>query len=107
MYIRTKDGVYDGEKYNADYILDYELGKIIKQSENLEELCDGVIEKCLSGNRFHYICDFNKKEAMKVMNIDINKGYKELYFGIFVNHSNKIDFISVAKMNDKGDLELI
>ena len=54
MYIRTKDGVYDGEKYNANYILDYELGKIINQPENLEELCDefvGVDKTCENGHQ--------------------------------------------------------
>ena len=109
MYIRTKDGrILDFDKLNEVSKLSIDMAEEpIRESENLEELCDGVIEKCLSGNRFHYIFDFNKQEAMEVMNIDINKGYKEFYFGIFVNRNNKIDFISVAKMNDKGELELI
>lgn len=111
-YIRTKDGrIVDTSKYPehpASWSVqasDYAL--TINQADTIEELCDGVIEKCLSGNRFHYIWDFNKQDAMEVMNIDINKGYKEFYFGIFVNHNNKIDFISVAKMNENGELELI
>lgn len=120
-YIRTKDGIHSVDavllrsgriRYslsNVDNLISKEdLEKItIREAKTIEELCDGVIEKCLSGNRFHYIWDFNKQEAMEVMNIDINKGYKEFYFGIFVNHNNKIDFISVAKLNDKGELELI
>ena len=119
-YIRTKNGVYEVnevivrntkmyELSNVDNLIRKESLKeiIISQADTPEELCDGVIEKCFSGNRFHYIWDFNKQEAIKVMNIDINKGYKEFYFGIFVEHNNKIDFISVAKMNENGDLKLI
>ena len=120
MYIRTKDGVYEVDEIKTYFLdekqklfINNELkiavneNQVIKEADTIEELCDGVIEKCLSDNRFHYIFDFNKQEAMEVMNIDINKGYKEFYFGIFVNRNNKIDFISVAKMNDKGDLLLI
>lgn len=109
MYIRTKDGrILDFDKLNEVSKLSIDMAEEpIREADTIEELCDGVIEKCLSGNRFNYIFDFNKQEAMEVMNIDINKGYKEFYFGIFVNRKNKIDFISVARMNDKGDLELI
>ena len=110
-YIRTKDGriiSYDenANKIDLPMILNYP-NQIIKQADTIEELCDGVIEKCLSGNRFCPIDIFNKKEAIKCMNIDVNKGYKEFYYGIFVEHNNKIDFISVAKMQESGELELI
>lgn len=117
MYIRTKNRIYKVESILRDngFVKGYNVGEmafirkdqVINQSENLEELCDGVIEKCLSGNRFCPIEMFNKNEAIKCMNLDINKGYKEFYYGIFVEHNNKIDFISVAKMNDKGELVLI
>ena len=86
---------------------DFNKWNIIAQADTIEELCDGVIEKCLSGNRFCPIETFNKQEAIKCMNIDVNRGFKEFYYGIFVEHNNKIDFISVAKMNEKGELELI
>ena len=116
-YIRTKYGVYEVDENSkgndcflwvktneANIVQCVWLNCILEQADTIEELCDGVIEKCLSGNRFHYICNFNKQEGIKVMNIGIDK---EFYFGIFVNHNNKIDFISVAKMNDKGEIELI
>ena len=34
-YIRTEDGIYDGEKYNADYLLDMGLDKIVKQADTI------------------------------------------------------------------------
>ena len=102
-YIRTKDNVYVLSEVYWAVIED----DILVEADTIEKLCDGVIEKCLSGNRFCPIETFNKQEAIKCMNIDVNKGYKEFYYGIFVEHNNKIDFISVAKMNDKGELELI
>ena len=116
-FIRTKDGILkvEVEAYMGRIVAIDQEGyevilnekDVIAQSDNLAELCDGFIEKCFSGNRFHDIWDFNKQEAIKVMNIDINKNYKEFYFGIFVERKNKIDFISVAKLNKDGDLELI
>lgn len=115
MFIRTKDEIL--KALDTDYmcgvkVYHTEKGMIteklvVKTADNLAELCDGVIEKCISGNRFHYIWNFNKQEAIEVMNIDINKDYKEFYFGIFVEHNNKIDFISVAKMDNDGKLVLI
>ena len=120
-YIRTKNGISSVEPFitskgktlyevsGCENLISKEsLDEItIREALTIPELCDGVIEKCLSGNRFCPIETFNKQEAIKCMNIDVNRGYKEFYYGIFVEHNNKIDFISVAKMNDKGDLKLI
>ena len=118
-YIRTKDGIYEIVDFDNECIIPSPIikmnGKLThcadyknyKQADTIEKLCDGVIEKCLSGNRFCPIEMFNKEKAIKCMNIDFNKGYKQFYFGIFAEHNDKIDFISVAKMNDKGELELI
>ena len=95
MYIRTKDGVYDGEKYNADYILDYELGKIIDQSENLEELCDRFVAKT---------CDITEYWVEKKLECaKMYCGVETIYGAIWTSKG----LIFVAKMNDKGDLGLI
>ena len=119
-YIRTQNNIYKADRvcvvnYNGtDCVEILERGcgamvswyeTIIDEADTIEELCDGVIEKCLSGNRFCPIEKFNKQEAIKCMNIDVNKGDKEFYFGIFVEKNDKIDFISVAKMNSDGVLE--
>ena len=111
-YIRTKDGIFEVDGYDDRGVCvcggkAFYRDEYIKQADTIEELCDGVIEKCLSGNRFCPIEIFNKQEAIKCINIDINKGYKEFYYGIFVEDNSKIDFISVAKMNENGDLVLI
>ena len=95
MYIRTKDGVYDGEKYNADYILDYELGKIIDQSENLEELCDRFVAKT---------CDITEYWVEKKLECaKMYCGVETIYGAVWTSKG----LIFVARMNDKGDLELI
>ena len=95
MYIRTKDGVYDGEKYNADYILDYELGKIINQSENLEELCDEFVAKT---------CDITEYWVeQKLERAKFYCGLETIYGAIWTDRG----LIFVAKLNDKGKLELI
>ena len=105
MYIRTKDDVYDGEKYNADYILDYELGKILKQSENLEEVCDGF-----------YIDDGKQEICINDMYTHFNtfkndmRYYKNCCVGNYIGYGFiKTDkgLIYVAKMNENGELELI
>ena len=73
MYIRTKDRVYDTNKHHYEIEIDvlyeivwddpyteygvngkYSRGKVIAQSENLEELCDefvGVDNTCENGHQ--------------------------------------------------------
>ena len=106
MYIRTKDGIYkvEGEtchkqgyyidRYEEDVIL---KDQVIKQSENLEELCDKFV-----------VMD---KETKEVMNIVSFLAYAKLWASCKYNIYGAIwtskGLIFVAKMNDKGDLELI
>ncbi len=117
-YIRTKNGVYEvvckedklfiistsKSDTSTDWIHEDD---VIEQANSIEGLCDGVIEICLSGNRFIPISRLDKEDAIRVKNIPFNKGYKEFYFGIYVEGENKVDFISVAKMNQEGVLELL
>ena len=106
MYIRTKDGIYkvEGEtchkkayfidRYEEDVIL---KKQVIKQSENLEELCD----------RFVVI----DKETKEVMDIVYFLAYAKLWsyckYNIYGAIWTEWDLKYVARMNDKGDLELI
>ena len=105
-YIRTKDGIYkvESETYNKQgyYIDIYEEDvilkkRVIKQSENLEELCD----------RFVVI----DKETKEVMNIVSFLEYAKLWayckYNIYGAIWTDKGLIYVAKMNDKGELELI
>ena len=106
MYIRTKDGIYKVEsetchkqgyyidRYEEDVIL---KKRVIKQSENLEELCD----------RFVVI----DKETKEVVNIVSFLEYAKLWayckYNIYGAVWCECGLKYVAKLDDKGDLALI
>ena len=106
MYIRTKDGIYkvEGEtchkkayfidRYEEDVIL---KKRVIKQSENLEELCD----------RFVVI----DKETKEVMNIVSFLEYAKLWayckYNIYGAIWTDFGLKYVVKLDDKGELVLI
>lgn len=90
-YIRTKDGI---EKLDADreHLAKYMNGK---QADTIEELCDEfVFIKGNSKNVFPPIT-YNKQKDIKF--------FDEIYGAIWTN----IGLIYVAKMNEKGELELL
>jgi len=99
MYIRTKDGrIIDTEKkYEplqwAEQASDYAL--TIAKSENLEELCDRFVAKT---------CDITQYWVeTKLENAKMYCGVEIIYGAIWTDKG----LIYVAKMNSKGDLELI
>ena len=110
MYIRTKDGVYEVDEIKP-YFLDEKQKlfinnglkiavnekQVIKQSENLEELC----------NRFVVI----DKETKEVISIVSFLAYAKLWSSCKYNIYGAVwcewGLKYVAKMNDKGDLVLI
>ena len=111
--IRTKWGeVWEVESetethFYVDDIFDYEIEKkdIIKQANTIEELCDGFFLK-IYGNDF-------SRDA--IGSRDTFKQFKEAY-SFYKNHEKCDGFgfietdkglIYVAKLNDKGELELI
>ena len=116
MYIRTKDGVYglvdtyymcvDGvEIYMYDNNgrgVEIRGSQILNQSENLAELCDGFyVDKC----KEEFLLDEMFDDWY-----DTNTYYKNCAkSGIDVYGFIKTDkgLIYVAKMNEKGELELI
>ena len=104
-YIRTKDEIYeiDNNKYsvvelNGHQLLNMKVDNkgliyreyILKQSDTIEELCDEFV---MIGNHDHYISEkkFVWFEGIKI------------YGAIWTDRG----LIYVAKMNDKGELELI
>lgn len=112
-YIRTKDGIYKRREdtYIEDNILyqvGYDfgricLGEVIKESNTIEELCDRFVFKDKKyqeeKNRFTvYTRLFEKKNLPKYIQNGI-----EIYAAIWCEWGLKY----VAKMDDKGDLELI
>ena len=123
-FIRTKDGIFDTNKLNLNKIIGnikYEIidnvlfetmygyephlykYKIINQADTIEELCD----------RFVVVCDneamvINRhltiKEIIKSLNYYEEQDNMKIYGAIWVENKG---LIYVAKLNDKGDLELI
>lgn len=129
-YIRTKDGrVFYAKKKNKkdvkfandnlhweaipkgcyDYFtLDYTDDEIVKVADTIEELCDGFIigETLKIYNKSNF--NFEKKI--------VNLGHKEYYkfenlksiYGVIMIFENGIPrIITVAKMNELGELELL
>ena len=114
MYIRTDFHIYEikseeiiqGEKYYNIEIrgglnkLKAEFGK---QSENLEELCDEFVIEYRDGSKIISIHD-NTDDFLREHKGEIESGcIKNVYGGIWTDKG----LIYVAKMNDKGELELI
>lgn len=119
-YIKTENGVFEftenmhiTENYLIDsYVNDedvfgnkdimYEdLGKIIKQADTIEELCDSFVA---IGNK-HLIWD---KQHLDVTFEQVKQSYSA--YGIFDIYGaiwTSKGLIYVAKINDKGELVLI
>lgn len=114
MYIRTKDGVYE-VKVNKYHELVYCKNNqivlscnIIAQSESIEELCDEIVveyKDCCEKRTYLYNGTFE----------DLRKTHRYYYsykFSPFFKYYGAIwvqgkGLIYVAKMNEKGELELI
>ena len=113
MYIRTKNRIYQVESETCDkqgyYIDRYEEDvilkkQVIKQSENIEELCDEfvVFDKEQPNGKLLYYKGF---ENLKKEFIDFEKDKEKVVVcgAIWTDKG----LIYVAKMNDKGEFELI
>ena len=103
MYIRTKNGVYEAlsEYEPSEYTKIVYGSKVISQSENIEELFDEfvVIRDSTKINQLVRTDDINYlKEMMKE-----DKRIVEVKGAIWTSKG----LIYVAKMNDKGEFELI
>ena len=106
MYIRTKNRIYKVESETCDkkgyYIDRYEEDviskeQVIKQSENIEELCDEYVV-WLDENNYHCFTTTNYLYVYQ------NRDKAKAVFGAIWTDKG---LIYVAKMNDKGDFELI
>ena len=113
-YIRTKDRIYEVEEnimltslppqYKVKGICKGISEKnVIKQADTIEKLCDEIVvifpngEKNIWSARAVYSC----KELKEVFDIDFTE--EEIYYAIWTDKG----LIYVAKMNDKGELELL
>ena len=108
-YIRTKDGIWlfggthakgkviIGKKQETDFGYCFSRFDIIKQADTIEELCDEfVIEH--NGK----MCVFAKKYKETLWDIWVEKS-KVIYGAIWTDKG----LIYVAKLNDKGEWELL
>ena len=113
-YIRTKDGriidtteyikivetqytfkfVPKGYEYYKPVCTNIHKDEIIKQADTIEELCDEFVYQI---GEYHYYND--DLEIAKGLTDDISK----IYGAIWTNKG----LIYVAKLNDKGELELL
>lgn len=111
-YIRTKNDtiyqVYDkvfeykeDKRYQlADSRFEISLNDVVKEADNIEELCDGFIFKDTKANELH--CVFKgKADGMSILGAALFT--ETLRFFIETDKG----LIYVAKMNDKGELELL
>lgn len=112
-YIRTKDGIYKVVKEQKNHFIIsmenieedcYDVpcikrNDIIKQADTIEELCDEfvIIDDLDNGiNTLWHTKVFSSQEVRKMSK-------NEIYGSIWTDKG----LIYVAKMNDKGELELL
>ena len=112
QYIRTKDGVYEINRYYEprDYYwvkqdCEQPIGsdEIIKQADTIEELCDRAIvkEHNVKEPRIYNISKHNFKEAADTW-FNLRK-VEWVKFAIWTDKG----LTFVAEMNSKGELELL
>ena len=110
MYIRTKDGIYKVESIfrNNGFVKGYNIGKmafiikdqVINQADAIEELCDEFVVNFECFNRSYYFIYKNSYDELKS---DVQTFNYSAYGAIWTSKG----LIFVARMNDKGDFELI
>ena len=101
-YIRTKDGIYEnkplekhlGKRRGKGFEIVFKEQDIIKQADTIEELCDEFVIK---GTRGLYLGI--PLQECELRNIPIT----QIYGAIWTDKG----LIYVAKMNEKGELELL
>lgn len=111
-YIRTKDGIWEIMEIKPNYEKTYyhckhnlisnrfEKMDIINQADTIEELCDEIVE-IIDGKAQVVYTDisFNDLAIAKIR----DKNNAIVYGAIWTDKG----LIYVAKMNDKGELELL
>ena len=89
-FIRTKDGIYEVVKEAGEWV---KKKGVIKQADNIEELCD----------EFVIIGSNGKPQVYGPFDLKVWTTDNVLYGAIWIDKG----LIYVAKMNDKGELELL
>ena len=103
----TDDRIYYWHYKNNPFLADYEQEDIIvKEADNLEELIDVIVEtKGHTGEYVHYMySDYDRYLELKPKILDdmLTQDF-EAYGAIWTDKG----LIYVAKLNDKGELEIL
>ena len=125
-YIRTKDGIYkidetfkrdnqiaffDNKKQTHGYIIGFFEGKnVLKQADTIEELVDGYYVDVNDQSFTLSECYDNFEDAKKNYKDWISysdRKYLEYTVILYAFIKTNKGLIYVAKMNDKGELELL
>lgn len=114
-YIRTQGGIYEvieetfkPMENNMVFIPGEGLTKILNQADTIKELCDEfVVEADELGINKHYSHSIDEtlkdaKQSAKIYKENYNK--KQIIYGAIWTNKG---LIYVAKMNEKGELELL
>lgn len=116
-YIRMRDGIYEVVKEDGDWIdcvgsfqrmmkCQFCIKKhaIIKQADTIEELCDCFVKIKRKGNCKPYILKFDYKDLPTLKEQAIKYKDSSVYGAVHIEDKG---LIYVAKMNEKGELELL
>ena len=111
-YIRTKDGIYEINWFDADNFGD-EKGdihsncEIINEAETIEELCDEfVLDHSLFGNSCKCLYHSFEKAKNGIKKRSDNAHHLSNFI-IYGAVWTELGLKYVAKMNEKGELELL
>lgn len=116
-YIRTENGhIYEYVEqriYPNQYAkfglyrhnLNSEYEQIIAEADTIEELCDYVIWVDKETKDIVLITDIHNTNNNEYSKEELND--IDVYYAIKLFNNDKVDIVSVAKMNDKGEFELI
>ena len=111
-YIRTKDGIF--KRYKNSTIIDnifyypdngilpeYRREPILNQADTIEELCDEFV---LVDTESKYCGILSKDKEIKFDKVNMGNAYGRKFYGAIWTDKG---LIYVAKMNEKGELELL
>ena len=101
-YIRTKDGKILENKWLSVYDAPSSLyNNILKQADTIEELCDEIV---IVENGSHSIPAYIEEAINRFMeDCEFGNNNIQIFDAIWTDKG----LIYVAKMNDKGELELL
>jgi len=113
-YIRTKDRIFEvnenGETYNGygckskNGTVKIHKKDIIKEADTIEELVDEFVIKHINNSNPYVVDEYQKTEILKDrQKAFVEYGVEEVKCAIWTDKG----LIYVAKMNEKGELELI